>query len=266
MKQRTTSIILTIHNQEELIQRVIKSIIDNKSEYTKELIVIFDACTDKSEQYVKEILNKIKDIKILYNYTDDLYELKCNNIGLKQSTCNYSLIIQDDMIIQEKDFDKRMLKPFAFSDTFGATARIAHNYIKIGDQITWNDFAGFDPYNPKIIPTRREIFTIRDVSNRGPLMLDNEKTQKLNYLDEIFWPENLDEHDICLRAWINYGWVSGSYWIKWTSKEEWGGTRKNQQKYLWFEECGKKNKQTLFKRHVDYISSGVKHNENRFIL
>ncbi|MFA5152770.1 MAG: glycosyltransferase [Clostridia bacterium] len=269
MKQKITSIILTIHDQQDIIQRVVKSIIDNKSEYVKELIVIFDACKDKSEQYTKEILDKVKDINVIYNYADDLYELKCNNIGLKQSTCNYSLIIQDDMIIQEKDFDKRMLKPFIFPDTFGITSRIAHNYINVSDKnnpIAWTDPVGFDPYNANILPTRREMFTIRDVSNRGPLMLDNEKTEKLNYLDEIFWPLNLDEHDICLRAWINYGWVSGSFWIKWTSKEEWGGTRKTQEKYLWFEECGRKNKQTLFERHQEYIVSGHKHNESRFIL
>ncbi len=266
MKQKTTSIILTIHNQEQLIQRVVKSILNNKSECVKEIIVIFDACEDKSEQYTKELLDKVTDCKIIYNYADDLYEIKCNNIGLKQSTSNYSMVIQDDMIIQEKDFDKRMLKPFIFPDTFGVTSRIAHNYVAYEDKIGWADKVGFDPYNDKILPSRREMFSIRDVSNRGPLIFDNEKIEKLNYLDEIFWPLNLDEHDICLRAWILYGWVSGSYWIKWTSKESWGGTRKNAEKYLWFEECGKNNSKILFKRHFDYIASDDKHNESRFIL
>ena len=60
MKQKTISIILTIHQQEDTIQRIVQSIVDNKSEYVKEIIVIFDACTDKSEEYTKEILDKIK--------------------------------------------------------------------------------------------------------------------------------------------------------------------------------------------------------------
>ena len=236
MKQKTTSIILTIHQQEETIQRIVKSIVDNMSDCIKEIIIIFDACTDKSENYTKQILDNVKSAKIIYNYADDLYELKCNNIGLKQSTCNYSLIIQDDMLIQEKDFDKRMLKPFIFHDVFAVTSRLSHNYVSNDVFANFKgsdpfEKAGYDPYNLKIFPIPRDRYVIRDVSNRGPLMLDNEKTEKLNYLDEIYCPQNFDDHDICMRAWLNYGWVSGSYWIKWTSREEWGASRKSQTKF-----------------------------------
>jgi glycosyltransferase involved in cell wall biosynthesis len=267
MKQPTVSIILTIHNQEDLIKRVVNSILENKSKNVKELIMIFDACTDKSKEYAEKLLKDTNDISLIFNETtEDFYEIKCNNIGLKLSSCNYSMIVQDDMVIEEKDFDTRMLKPFMFEDTFAVTSRISHNYLYVDKKLLWVDYAGYDPYNLKLFPIPRNVFAIRDTCNRGPLLLDNEKVEKLNYLDESYWPQNLDDHDICLRAWTKYGWTSGSYWIKWTSREEWGGTRKNQEKYLWFEEFNALNKERLFKNHYDYIISEKKHNENRYIL
>jgi len=266
MKSPTLSIILTIYNKEFLIKRVLDSIIKNKSLNTKELIIVFDGCADKSELYTKESLYNIRDISIIYEYADNVYETKSNNIGLKHSSCNYSMIIQDDMIIEEKDFDNRMLKPFIFSDTFAVGSRLAHNDYCDHNHFWWGDFMGFDPYNRRILPARRDFYYIRDICNRGPLVVDNEKIQKLNYFDEIFWPQNMDDHDICFRAWKNYNWVSGSFWIKWNSKEEWGGMRQDKKKYIWFEKCNENNKKILMERYFDLLQSNAKHNQARLII
>jgi len=262
---KTTSIILTIYNQESIIKSVIQSILDSKSENVKEIIVIFDGCVDKSEEYSKELLDRVNDVNVIYEYADDIYELKCNNIGLKKSTCDYSMIIQDDQIIQEKDFDLRMLEPFRFNDTFAVTSRLSHNCVMVNNRMSWGDHAGFDPYNVKIIPSPRNIFSIRDVCNRGPLVLDNQKAEKLNYLDEAYWPQGTDDHDICLRAWTKFGWVSGSYWIKWTAEYWDGSTRKDIKKAEFFNERDKINSNLLKMRHYLYLVSNQKHNENRII-
>jgi len=266
MKEKSVSIILTIHNQENIIKSVIKSILDNKSNHTKELIIVFDGCNDKSEEYSKEILSNVKDINIIYEYAPNLFETKSNNIALKKSTCNYSMIIQDDMIIEEEDFDKRMLKPFIFGDTFAVTARLAHNDVLMNGMLGWRDHAGYDPYNKQIWPSMRNHFSIRDVCNRGPLLLDNEKLIKLNYLDEAFSPQGLDDHDICLKAWKNYKWVSGSYWIKWGSDAKWGGTRKNIEVATYIQKAEDENKKILINRYSDILHPDNKHNEQRFIL
>jgi hypothetical protein len=263
---KSVSIILTIYNKEFLIKRVLDSIIKNKSPLVKELIIIFDSCTDKSEEYTKEILDSVKDIDIIYKYENEAYEIKCNNIGLKTSSCSHSMIIQDDMIIDEQDFDSRMLKPFMFKDVFAVTSRMAHNDNYFEKKFFWNSHIGFDPYSKYFLPSPRNIFGIRDVCNRGPFLVDNEKIQKLGYLDLAFWPQSLDEHDICLKAWKNYKWVSGSYWIKWKSKEEWGGTRQNAEKYQWLETCAENNKKILIERYLDLLNPNSKHNEDRFIL
>ncbi len=56
--------------------------------------------------------------------------------------------------------------------------------------------------------------------------MDLEKVKKLNYLDETL-PGLLaaDDHDLCVKAFIQYGWKCGSYWIQYYSPLEWGSTR-----------------------------------------
>jgi len=266
MKKPSVSIILTVYNKDFLIDRVIRSIIENKASNTKELVLVFDGCTDNSEAVARETLKGVSDIAIIYAETPNVYETKANNVGLKLATSNYSMIVQDDMIIQEKDFDARMLKPFIFGDAFAVGSRLAHNDFYRGGQLGWGDFIGFDPYNKSIMPARRDMYYIRDLCNRGPLVVDNEKMQTLNYFDESFWPQNMDDHDIGFRAWKEHGWVSGSYWIKWYSEEDWGGTRQDKEKYPWFERHNAINHQKIIERHMAFLHPENKHNEERLVF
>ena len=131
MISKTITCVLTTHNKQDLIEAVCLGIVNNISELTKELIIVFDGCTDNTENIVKDILFNSK-LSIKYIYTDDVFELKANNEGLKNVTSDYVILIQDDMIIKEKDFDKRMLKPFlTFSDVFAVTSQTAHNNTNI---------------------------------------------------------------------------------------------------------------------------------------
>ena len=70
--------LLTTHNKEDMIGSVCYGIINNISELTKEIIVVFDGCIDKTEEIVKNILKDIT-INIKYVYTEDVFELKANN-------------------------------------------------------------------------------------------------------------------------------------------------------------------------------------------
>jgi hypothetical protein len=215
------SIVLTVHNKDFLISRVCQSIIDNISEKTNQLIVVFDGCTDSSESLAKEILNNVTKIKIDYVYTNDVFEVKANNAGLKLVENNHVILIQDDMVINEKDFDLRMLKPFqTFNDVFAVTSFVAHNnrYNEETKTINYIDMANKNS-------SARDVFYAREYGNRGPLMLDYNDVIKLNFLDENFYPLHYDDMDLCMRAFKELGKVSGLYWIDYISDLRWGTTR-----------------------------------------
>lgn len=254
---KKVSCLLTIHNKEFLIDRVTKSLVDNLSENTDQIIVVFDGCTDGSEVIVKNILSGVKDKKIDYVYTDNVFETKANNAGLKLVENDFVVLIQDDMVINEKNFELRMLEPFLkFNDVFAVTSFVAHNniYNETTKEINYIDVASKKNSD-------RNIFYAREYGNRGPLMYDYRDVVKLNFLDEYFSPQNYDDMDISMRAFKELNKVSGLYWIDYTSDLSWGTSRRNPNPIL--DNIFVINATKMLEKHKDLLYSNNKFVENR---
>ena len=255
--EKSISCVLTIHNKENLIENVCLGINNNLSELTKEIIIVLDGCTDKSEEIVKNILDK-SNKKIEYVYTDDVFELRANNAGLKKVTSNYALLIQDDMVVSEKDFDKRMIKPFEeFSDVFAVTSQTAHNNKIVGRTLhTTNPADRRDGYP-------RDRFAVREIANRGPLMYNYSDLVTLNFFDEHLVPNSYDDHDLSYKAYKHLNKVSGLYWINYESRPEWGtGRQKNQHIHG---QAHDRNSKIIIERYSDLLGGTIK-NEDRILL
>lgn len=257
MTNKSITCLLTTHNKEDMIESVCYGIVNNVSELTKEIIVVFDGCVDKTEEIVKTILNDLT-IDIKYVYTDDVFELKANNAGLKEVTSDYVILIQDDMIIKEKDFDKRMLKPFiSFNDVFAVTSQTAHDNKIVGETVVTINSADRREGYP------RDKFAIREIANRGPLMYDYKDLIKLNFYDEYLSPNSYDDHDISYRAYKELGKVSGLYWIDYDSDPSWGtGRQKNQTIHS---NAHHRNSRIIVERHSDVLGGLIK-SEDRELL
>lgn len=252
------SVILTVHNKENLIEWVLRSILENIIN-TQELIVVLDGCTDRSESMVNNTLCDVHFPSVKILYADDVFEVKANNLGLRASTQPYCMIIQDDMVIQERGFDDKLLTPLLkFNDVFAVSARTAHDNVLIGNEIHHVNIVG------KESNLAKGVYAVRDSCNRGPLVLNHSILEKLNYLDEEFAPLHLDDHDLCMRAWKEFGMVSGSYMIDFRSDYEWGSSHLPEvatlQHKAWM-----KNAEIIKRRHHD-ILTGEKHDEERECL
>jgi len=263
------TVIVCIFNKEDIIERIIRALFLNSSEFVTEYIFILDGCTDNSPN---KVINEIKNIppKVTYKiiYTDDVFEIKSNNVGMMNASEKYVCIVQDDMEIIEKNWDKRLIKPFLhFHDIFAITSRSALQMDCNG--IFFNIKEGPVGHNcfNKENTISRDILYINHMVNRGPLMMDLEKVKKLNYLDETF-PGLLaaDDCDLCVRAFLKYGWKCGSYWIQYNSPLEWGSTRTGKNSHF----LGKHieaNVKELARRYRDFfINWDIKTNyEERYL-
>ncbi len=232
----TDSIILTVHNQENVIKDVLAGIENNTKGYY-ELIMVLDGCTDGTEKAVLDYMSdsSLAD-KTIFKYTDNIYENRANTIGMKEAIGKYVTIVQDDQVINEEGWNVRMHKPFkAFDDVFAVTARTAHNlmpnpnsrHLGMEEDLDncWCDILD----NVDVAEQRnlsRDVFAVRGSANRGPLMIDLEDLKKLNYMDEAYAPQQLDDHDLMFRMRKQLGKVCGCYWIDFTSEPAWGASRK----------------------------------------
>jgi len=266
-----TSINLTVHNKGFLLDRVLNGI-KNNTVGNYELVVVLDGCTDNSESILDSFISS-NQIPVKKLYAPNVFETKANNIAAKSSEGDYIFIVQDDMIIHEHGWNERMLKPIkTFDRVFAVTSRTAHNWILNPNSkdinndsfngTQWSDIL-FHTEHASRSNINRNTFAVRDSVNRGPLLLRHDVFRSLGYLDEIFSPQDMDDHDLCYRAY-KQGYISGCYWIDYESKDEWGGTRENNAPKKWLLMSNHKNSKLVLERHRDLIC-GSKHNENIYL-
>ena len=253
----TISCLLTVHNKQNMIKEVCLGVINNISNLTNEIIIVLDGCNDNSEKIINEVMLNTS-VPVKYVYTDDVFELRANNEGLKHVTSDYVILIQDDMIIKEKNFDERMLKPFlAFDDVFAVTSQTAHNNKINGGGIIATELAD------RKMGHSRDLFYVREIANRGPLMYKYSDVKQLGFFDEHLVPNSYDDHDISYRAYKELKKVSGLYWIDYDSEPEWGtGRQKNQNIHR---NAHTRNSKIVLERHGD-VMGGVIKNEDRELL
>ena len=255
------SLILTVHNKGWMIDKVIESI-DEFTVGEYELIVVIDGCTDNSEEVIMNTLEST-DIDYTIVHTPDVFETKANNAGIKKATGEYVIIIQDDMIIQESGWNRRMQKPFnKFDDVFAVTARTAHNYRANPNSVHLGMKEDLDNCWCDIVQccdeadasnTPRNIFAVRATVNRGPLMINLKDLKKLNYLDEAYSPQDMDDHDLMFRAHKELDKVCGLYSINFKSDNDWGGTRVDGQPAPWLLKSHHKNSKIFYERNGDIL-------------
>jgi GT2 family glycosyltransferase len=236
---------------------------------------VYDGCVDKSQENAE---HAIKQHNVSYKYAEapDVCETIANNIGLKMAQEDYCIIIQDDMIVNEEGWNERLLKPVNyFKDVYAVTAfasanitynpRSKHIHEIDSDVVRpeWNDI--FSYTENFIAPgAGRNVFGVRDVANRGPLLIKKEVLEKMDFLDEVYAPIELDEHDFHLRTFKETGMVCGAYNVNYISDADWGSTRSGGITKPWVMEANFKNAKTLWKRHGKMLTQN-KHTENRII-
>jgi len=267
------SINLTIFNKGFLIERVVNAIKTmTTSEY--ELIIVLDGCIDNSENIVLEFFKNNKNIKHKIFYADNIFETKANNIAAKNSEGDIIIIVQDDIIVNEYGWDKRLIKPILnFDDVISVSANCAHDWIYNPNNKSeklnyypndyWCDILK-DVNHVRRGEIPRDIFAIRSTSNRGPLAIKHIDFERLDYFDEAFSPQIDDDHDLHYRAFENLGKITGLYWIDFISEGHWGATRSGNS-YSWLLPTTHKNQKLLWNRHKIQILN-IRSAENRILL
>lgn len=227
----TFSIVMPIHNQNNIIQTVLSSVVAN-TVGLYEIIIILDGCTDGSKERVLEwisdvtLSNNVTRIAVMEN-TFGIFETSCDNQGFVNSRGTYIVEIQADMKIVTFGYNILLTTPMeVYSDMIGVSGRCCHtlNTIvhglhvgKLGELVKSPHTATFTP----------NIVYLSHTVNRGPLALRNSMLKELGYLDEKHYVLGDDEHDLFTRAWNEKKWRTGFVPVEVYSPLEWGSTRKS---------------------------------------
>ena len=102
------SIVIPVYNTEKYIERCIESVLQQKYE-NKEIIVVNDGSTDKTEEKINKYKEQIKYIKKANGGLSD-----ARNVGIANATGKYIMFIDSDDYIEEDLLSK--LKPYIDKD------------------------------------------------------------------------------------------------------------------------------------------------------
>lgn len=249
------SIVMPIHNQEQIIEKTMTSVIE-KTKSIYEIIIILDACHDQTENIICQIFDHIQatNLKhvIIVKQDYPIFETACDNIGFKLSIGRYIIEIQADILILEDSYDQLLVRPVKkFTNVIGVSGRgckwfnYRGGYGKLGplieytlDQIS-NNMDGGRYYTIERNLGKNKFYSM-ETCMRGPLLLCHDKLKELNYLDEKNFFLNDSDNDLFARAYYQKKYICGYVPIDVISKLDDGSTRKPRDKI---------NQESLNERH-----------------
>jgi glycosyltransferase involved in cell wall biosynthesis len=263
------TLILTIHNKEKTIKKILHGIVSSiDKSFTNSIILINDGSTDNTDEIIKSYLFP-KELMVKIYRTNDIWETKANNFGLRKVKTQIVTIVQDDMLLLEKSWDCKLYKKLKSKNIFSITGRACHDFkIEKGLIHPSNLFGREYPLGNKNffgkaigkILSKIDLTFIyklytpyheRLIANRGPVMYKMKELKELNYFDEKFAPLDLDDVDLCCRAFKKYNRLSACLPIYF--KEINGSKQNNENSYNVWQKSYIKNSKIIISRHKDLV-------------
>jgi glycosyltransferase involved in cell wall biosynthesis len=254
-------IVLSVFNQENLIERVLYGIFKNTTTPFN-LIMVFDGCTDRTESRARAYIQKHtpKHLReFIATHANNVFETRANNIGFKLAKEDYMITLQDDMVVNEYGWERRMTYPLRkFDDVLAVSSRAAQD---IDDLVGEHDHNYTNRAARELGTLTRDTFAVRDIINRGPVAFNMAHFKKMNFLNDAYAPSDLDDADLSLRAWKQYKLRVGAYWIDYLSPLHWGKARAADST-MHITGTISRNAQRIMNDHSDYLSTKIKHDED----
>lgn len=203
------SIVLSIFNKEQTILSLVKHLTNSCASYPSvEYQIIFDGCRDNTEQIVRTFFSKHPNYEVQFHVTNNIWEVKSNNLGLRNASGAYTVIVQDDNFIYDDSFlyeAALFLEKNTQAVVLGGLAGV--NFYPRGTilpsgpgQVCVNDEEVYWRQDTQTDPSLTDAIFQVDACMRGPLFFRKSFLEQHGYLDEIYAPLYNDDMDLCFRA------------------------------------------------------------------
>jgi GT2 family glycosyltransferase len=199
------SVIIPNFNGKELLKENLPFVIKSLADVSQsEIIIVDDASTDNSIDYLK---NSYPDIKIIENAENIGFGASIN-AGLNKAKHELVLLLNSD-IKPDNKYISKSLRYFEDPDTFGVMGIIKDELSdEILEGVKWPriSVSGLkykDIRMPEIEKWDEQIFTIYVCG--GNAIVDREKMLELDGFLDLYHPFYQEDVDLSIRAWLS-GW------------------------------------------------------------
>lgn len=219
----------TIFNKKHLLPKIVFGINEAFNE-ADEIIFLFDDCTDGSIEEFQKLSGYLPSKPKIIIEHEDLYEIKANNRILRESSGDFTILFQDDIV----NFDKALK-----NKVLDIAKHYKHNLGLMGGrsgyELTSNptfpeksyyrvsNWEHLDKQYGERLPDG--AYAERTFLNRGPIVFSRDLINEVGYLDEEFYPLWGDDLDYCARAKFKFGKTNIVFECKVESQLGWGALR-----------------------------------------
>jgi GT2 family glycosyltransferase len=193
------SIVIPTHNRREMVKKLIKSIFSSTYK-NLEIIVVDDASSDETSEFIKKSFPKSKNLIIIKN-KNNLFTAASRNVGLKKSTGELIFFIDDDNILDKRAIEE-LVKIFNNNNLVGEAGPVNYspnNENTILFLASYRNMWTTKTYQPRDIRTfkGKKLWETNDIPNAFMVRADIVKK------NQIFFRENFgimyEESDIAYR-------------------------------------------------------------------
>jgi glycosyltransferase involved in cell wall biosynthesis len=264
--------IITIHNKEDLLPRVLEGIAACCSKQSK-IIPVLDGCTDKSEAIVDRFI-ATSGLNVEKIITPDVYEIRAINAGMACVTEGYIMTIQDDVILQEPDLERKVSE---LCEEIGPT--IGMISPRHGENVRSTPFlrqlrqSGLKPLidvcdhitRPEEAQALSERIdyghkAYRMVAGGSPMIIPEHVWKTIGRMDDAMAPLMWHDHEYNLRA-LHAGFRNVVFPLHFESNTDWGTMRQKSKSDSWVKMVDKwtlSNRRYVWKKHRQFINSYIK--------
>jgi glycosyltransferase involved in cell wall biosynthesis len=258
--------ILPVFNKQDVLPLTLAGI-DRCASINAKIYIIIDGCTDRSEEIVDEFISRTGR-NVIKLHMPNVHMLRSVNAAFKLVESGYTIISQDDIIIEDELLEQKIEALYAkMGPRLGVVSlRLGANVAptSILRRIKQKTFRGMiseygyirsndDHYNCENTADYGQFYC-RATAINGPNVVPWALREKIGILDEELAPYGFDDPEYCLRA-MKAGFINGVFPIKYRSDVEWGGTRRSKDFMRQVARIHRRNRIRIWQKHGTFIDS-----------
>lgn len=188
------------HMLDEIVSGLVYSIDQNK--YDIKYKFIFDGCTDDSKEVFEKERIKLKNIETID--TSNLFQLRTNNILIKNFDTDFLIIFQDDMVLRDPKFLDNILKVYEiYGDKLGIIG-CRDGFDETLSNMYGSEFSGSyqfgELYGGRRIVLKSGEYKEKMMINIGPIIFTKKLVEKMGCFDETYDCGGLEEMEYSLKC------------------------------------------------------------------
>lgn len=202
------SICVCIFNKEGTVGELVDKLISAAETYgNAELIFVFDGCVDNTESIVRTRMSKV-DLPTKFITTDNIFEVRSNNVALEAASGDYKAIVQDDNYINDPLCFVEIVSFMERSNRAAIVGGLAGLFVypvgrlppDLPGRTVSSDYEAYWRIDADADPLFRTRVTQVDGCMRGPLVFRSSFLAEHGGFDERYAPLYNDDTDLCFRA------------------------------------------------------------------